>query len=134
MKNFLTHWEIEEENRKIGGNVPLIDRKHGGNILFIHRKSGGNVLFIDRELAGLEYDADYACLLKLTKLIKKPSNLIKTEKKKPHCPIFYSLTCFIEPIGRPYFCFAEGLAALTDSFAMDGAKSRKRKVVVSFFG
>ena len=51
MKNLLTYWETEEENRKIGGNLPLIDRKRSDNMLLIDRKRGDDVLLIDKKLA-----------------------------------------------------------------------------------
>ena len=44
MKNLLTQWETEEENRKIGGGVPLINRTPNGGVLFINKKLGGDVL------------------------------------------------------------------------------------------
>ena len=58
MKNLLIQWETEEINRKIIGNIPLIDR----------------------ELARLENYVKCASLLKLTELIKKHFNLIRIEK------------------------------------------------------
>ena len=48
MKNLLTQWEIEEENQKTDGNVPLIDRKHNGDVLLLDGEHSGNVLLIDR--------------------------------------------------------------------------------------
>ena len=63
---------------------------------FIDRKLNGNVLLIDREFAELEDNAKYTPLPKLIKLVKKPSNLTKIEKKKPHCPKSHFLACFIE--------------------------------------
>ena len=132
MKNLLTKWETEEENQKTGGNMPLIDRKHSGNMLLINSKYSGDVLFIERKLAELKDDSKYTSLPKLIELVKKPSNLTKTEKKKPHCPIFYSLAYFIDLLGRLCFCFSEDLAGLTDGLAMGRAKSRRRKFAVGF--
>ena len=112
MKNFLIQWETEEKNRKIGGNVLLINRK----------------------LAELEYDAKCASLIKLTKLVKKHSNLTKTGKKKPHCLIFYFLTCFVEPVRQPYFCFVKSLTSLIDCLAISRAESRGGKIAINFSG
>ena len=121
IKNFLTQWETKEENRKISGNVPLINRENSGN-----------VLLINRELAILGDGSECASLLKLTELMKKPSNLIKTEKEKLHRPISYFLTRFVELIRRICFCFAENLMGLTDSLAIGRAKLRGRKVAIGF--
>ena len=79
----------------------------------------------------MEDDAECASLPKLTKLVKKPSNLTRTGKEKPHRSIFHSLTRFVEPIGRPRFRFAEGL---TDGLAMGGAESIGGEVAVGFSG
>ena len=49
MKNLLTQWETEEENRKTGGDVPLIDREHNSNVLLLDGEHRGNVLLIDRK-------------------------------------------------------------------------------------
>ena len=68
----------------------------------------------------------------LTKLVKKYSNLTKTGEKKPHCLISYSLTYFLELIRRSCFCFAEGLAGLTDGLAMGKAESRGGEVAIGF--
>ena len=64
-------------------------------------------------------------------LVKKPSNLTRTGKEKPHRPISHSLTRFVEPTGRPRFRFAEGL---TDGLAMGGAELRGGEVAVGFSG
>ena len=101
----------------------LIDSKHNGNVLLIYRK-----------LAELEDDAECAPLSKITKLVKKLSNLTRTGKEKYHCPIFYLLTCFVEPIRRLCFCFAESLADLTDGLVMGGAKLKGKDIAVGFFG
>ena len=85
IKNLLTQWKTEKKNQKIGGNL----------------------LFIDREVAKLEDDAE-ASLPKLTKLVKKPFNLIRTEKEKPHYPISHFLAYFIEHIGRSCSSFIDG--------------------------
>ena len=82
----------------------------------------------------LENDAECASLLKLTELVKKPSNLTKTGKKKFHCPISHFLAHFVEPIGRLSFCFVKGLTGLIDDLAMGEAESRGKKVAVSFSG
>ena len=89
-------------------------------------------------------DAEYASLLKfteliklpkLTELVKKPSNLTKTGKEKPHRLISHSLARFIEPIRRPCFRFVEGLTdGLTDGLAIDGAKLSGGEVAVGFSG
>ena len=50
MKNLLTQWETEEENQKIGGDVPLIDREHNGDLLLLDSKHSGNMLLIGRNL------------------------------------------------------------------------------------
>ena len=145
MKNFLTQWEAEEKNRKIGGNIPLIDRKHSGNMLFIDRERNGNMLLIDKERSGnmllidrelidLQDDTKCASLPKLIELVKKLSNLTRTRKKKPHHLISHSLTCFVELIRRPYFCFVKGLIHLTDGVAMGRVKLKGGKVAVGFFG
>ena len=110
-----------EENRKIDGNLPLIDREYNGNMLLI-----------DRELEELKDDAEYVFLSKLTELVKKSSNLTRIGKEKPHCRIFYSLAYFIELFGQPCFCIAEGLAGLTNSLAMDRAELRGREIAVGF--
>ena len=112
--------------------MPLIDKEHHSNVLFIDSKHSGNMLLIDRKLAKLENDAKCASLPKLTELVKKPSNLTRTGKKKPHCPISYSLACFVESVGRPRFYFVEGLVDLTDSLAMGEAESRGREIAVGF--
>ena len=134
MKNLLTQWEIEEENRKIDGNLPLIDRKLNGNMLFIDKQLNSNMLLINREPVELEDDAKCASLPKLTELVKKSSNLTRTGKKKPQYPISYPLTCFVELVGWPCFCFVEGLTGLTDGLAISGAKSRREKVAIGFSG
>ena len=112
----------------------LIDREYSDNVLLIDSKHSGNVLLIDRKLAELEDDVEYASFLKFTELVKKPSILTKTGKKKPHCPIFYFFAYFIEPVRQLCFCFAENLAGLTDSLAIGGAESRGEEVAVDFFG
>ena len=144
MKNLLIQWKTEEENQKIAGSVPPIDRTPNCSVLFIDRAPNGGVLLIDRELAELEDNAEYASLPKLTELVKlsklielvkKPSSLARTGKEKPNCPISYSLACFVEPIGRPGFCFAEGLTGgLTDGLPMGRAASRGEEVAVGFSG
>ena len=128
MKNILTQWKTEEENQKTSGDVLLIDREYSGNILLLDGKYNGNVLLIDRNFVELEDDAECASFPKLTKLedvaecaslpklteleddaecaslpklielVKKPSNLTRTGKEKPHCPISHSLACFVQPI------------------------------------
>ena len=116
----------------------LIDSKHSGNVLLIDGKLAE--LEDDSECVSLpkftelEDDAEYASLPKLTKLVKKPSNLTRTEKKKPHCPISHSLACFIELVGPPCFRFAEDLVGLTIGLAMGGAESRGKEVAVGFSG
>ena len=107
MKNLLIQWENEKENRKIGGSIPLIDKIPNGNLLLI-----------DRKLAELEDNTEYTSLPKLKELVKKPSNLTRIGKKKPHYPISHSLAYFIELIKRPYFCFAESLTSLIDRLAI----------------
>ena len=97
-KSFLTQWKIEEKNRKINGGVPLIDKKLCGNLLLIDKKFGGDQLLIDKELANLKNDVKCVFFPKLTKLLKKLFNLTRTGKKKHHCPISYSLACFVEPV------------------------------------
>ena len=87
MKNFLTQSKIEKKNRKIGGNVSLINKERSSNMLLM-----------DWEFAKLKNDAECISLLKLIELVKKPPNLIKTEKEKFYYLISYSLTYFIEPI------------------------------------
>ena len=82
MKNLLTQWETKKENLKTSGNMPLIDGEHCGDVLLINSKHSGDLLLIERELAELEDNAEYASLPKLTKLVKKLSNLIRTGKKK----------------------------------------------------
>ena len=105
MKNLLTRWETKKENRKIGGDMPLIEGENSSDVLLIDRKRSGNVLLIDRELAELEDDAESTSLSKLIQLVKKLSNLTRTRKEKPHWPIFYFLTCFVELVRRPCFYF-----------------------------
>ena len=92
------------------------------------------MLLIDRKLTKLENNAEYASLLKLTKLVKKLSNLTRIRKKKPHCPISYLLACFVEPVRRSRFCFVEGLAGLTDNLTMGGAELKGEEVAIGFFG
>ena len=121
MKNLLTQWETEEENRKISGDMPLIDSKHNGNMLLINRK-----------LVELENDAEYASFPKLIKLVKKPFNLIKTGKEESHYPISYFLTCLVELVRQLYFCFAEGLMGLTDGLAIGKTELRGEEVAVGF--
>ena len=134
MKNLLTWWETEEKNRKISGNMPLIDRKHSSKVLLIDRKCSENVLLINKELAELENNAECAFFPKFTKLVKKPSNLIKTGKKKPHRPISHSLTCFVKPVRRSRFCFTEDLMGWTNGLAMGEVELRRGKVAIGFSG
>ena len=103
MKNLLTQWKTKKENLKTGGNVLLIDKDQNSDMLFIHSKHNGNVLLIDRKLAELKDDAECASFPKLTKLVKKTSNLTRTGKKKPHRPISHSLACFTEFDGQTRF-------------------------------
>ena len=103
-------------------------------MLLINSKQSGNVLFIDRKLAELEDDAEYASFPKLTKLVKKHSNLTRTGKKKLHRPISHSLAHFVEPIGQPCFHFTKSLASLTDGLAMGKTELRGREIAVGFFG
>ena len=114
--------------------MPLINREQIGNILLIDRKCNGNMLLINRKLAELEDDAKYAFLQKLIKFVKKLSKLIKTGKKKSYCLISHSLTCFVEPVRQPCFCFAKGLMSLTDGLAIGRAELRGREVTISFLG
>ena len=65
---------------------------------------------------------------------KKSSNLIKIGKEKPHCPISYSLACFVEFVGRPHFCFADGLASLIDSLAIGKIELKEGKIAIGFSG
>ena len=134
MKNFLTQWETQEDNQKTSGNVPLIDKEYSGDMLLIDSKHNGNMLLIDRKLVELENDFEYASFPKLTKLVKKSSNLTITEKKKPHHPIFHFLARFIEPVRRLCFCFAEGLVGLTDSLAIGITEFRGEEFAVGFSG
>ena len=134
IKNLLTQWKTEEKNRKIGGDMPLIDRELNGNLLLIDIELSSNLLLINKELAELQNDAQGASLLKLTELAKKLFKFTKIRKEKPYSPISYSLTCFIELVTRPRFCFAKGLAGLTDVLAMSGAESRGEEVAICFFG
>ena len=114
MKNLLIQRKTEEENQMTGGNMPLIDKEHNGNVLLLDGKHSGDMLLRDRKLVKLEdnakyvflpkftkleNNAEYRSLPKLTKLVKKPFNLTRTGKEKPHCLISYFLACFIEPIG-----------------------------------
>ena len=102
----------------------LIDREHNGNVLLIDRAPAHWKMMLNMHLS--------RCF---TKLVKKPSNLTRTRKEKPHRPISHSLARFIEPIERLRFCFAEGLAgSLTDGLAMGGAESKGGEVAVSFSG
>ena len=103
-------------------------------MLLIDRALNGGVLLIDKALIELENGAECASLSKLTELVKKPSNLTRIGKEKLHRLISYSLARFVEPIGRPQFCFVEGLTGLTDGLAMGGAKLRGEKVAVGFSG
>ena len=112
--------------------MPLIDRKYSGNILLIDRKRIGNVMLIHRKLVELENDAEYTFLLKLIELVKKLFNITRVEKEKPYCPISYSLICFIELVGRPYFYFAEDLMGLIDSLAMVETELRQGEIAVGF--
>ena len=89
----------------------------------------------DAECISLPKLTELVKLPNLTELVKKPSNLTKTGKEKPHCPISHSLTCFIELIGRLCFRFTEGLTGgLTDGLAMGGAELRGGEVAVGFSG
>ena len=90
------------------------------------------MLLIDKELAKLEDDAECASLPKFTELMKKPFNLTKTGKEKPHCPIFYSLSCFVEPDKWPDFCFIKGLMGLTDGLVMGEVELKGGEVAVGF--
>ena len=127
--------------------MPFIDKEHNSNMLLIDSKHIGNVLFIDRKRAELEDDvkcaslpkfteleddAEYASLPKFTELVKKPSNLTKTRKEKPHCPISHFLARFVEPVRRPRFYFIKGLTGLTDGLAIGGAKLRGKEVIIGF--
>ena len=96
------------------------------------RKLDGNVLFIDRNLAELEDNAKCARLAKLIELVKKPSNLTKTEKEKPHYLISHFLAYFVEFVKLLYFCFVEGLTGLTDDLAMGGTESKSREFAIGF--
>ena len=91
------------------------------------------MLLINRELAESENNAECTSPPKLTELVKKPSNLIKTGKKKPYCPISHFLSSFVEFVRRPCFYFAEGLAGLIDGLSMGRADSREGEVAVGFF-
>ena len=44
----------------------------------------------------------------------------------------YSLTCFVEPVRRSFFCFAKGLAGLTDGLAMGRAELRGEEIAIDF--
>ena len=134
IKNLLTQWETKKEDLKTGGNVPLINREQSGNVLLLDSKHSGDVLLINRKLVELENDAECKSFLKLTELVKKPSNLTRTGKEKPHCPISHSLSRFIEPIRCPRFYFIEDLAGLTDGLAIGGAELRGEEIAVGFFG
>ena len=134
IKNLLTQGETEEEIRKIGGNVPLIDRKYSGKILLIERKHSSDELLINRKLVELEDNTECASPSKLTKLVKKLSNLTRIGKEKPHHPISHSLTYFIKSVRWLYFHFAEGLIGLIDSLAMGKVKLKRGKVAVGFSG
>ena len=68
-------------------------------MLLIDREISGNVLLLDRKLAELKDDAECAFLPKLTKLMKKASNLTRIGKKKPHYLISHFLACFDELVG-----------------------------------
>ena len=80
MKNLLTQWETEKENRKIGGNVSLIDRE------FAKLENGIKCAFFPK-FTKLENDTKYASFSNLTKLVKKSFKLIKTGKEKSYCSI-----------------------------------------------
>ena len=145
MKNLLTQWETEEENRKIDDNVLLIDREHSGNILLIDSKHSGNVLLIDskhngdvllidKELAKLENDTECAFFPKFTKLVKKPFNLTRTRIEKSYRPISQSLACFVGFVEWLCFCFAKDLTDLADGLAMGGAKLRRGEIAIGFSG
>ena len=116
--------------------MPLIDREHNGDVLLLDKKFAK--LEDDAECASLskftelENDTKYASLPKLTELVKKSFNLTKTVKEKSHRLISHFLACFVELVGRPCFCFVEGLTGLTDGLAMGGAKLREREVAVGF--
>ena len=86
------------------------------------------------KLTKLEDDAECASFPKLTELVKKLFNLTRTEKEKYHRLISYFSACFVESVGRPHFCFAEGMTGLTDGLAIGKAELRGRKVTVGFFG
>ena len=100
-------------------------------MLLIDKKLRDSVLFINRELAELKEDTKYAPLLKLTKLVKKSSNLTKTGKEKLYRLITHSLACFIEFVRWSCFCFAKGL---TDGLSISRARSRGGIVAVGFSG
>ena len=134
MKNLLTQRKIEEENQKTGGNMPLIDNEHNSNVLLIDSKNSGNVLLINRKLAKLEDDAECASFPKLTELVKKPSNLTRTGKKRFYCPISHSLACFIKPVEWLCFRFAESLVGLTDGLAMSGVELKGKEITIGFSG
>ena len=111
----------------------FIDRKRNSDLLLIDRECSGNVLLIDRELTELKDNAECTSLPKFAELVKKPSNLSKTSKKKPHHPISHSLTCFVEPIRQPCFCFLESLMGLTDGLGMSRVELKEREIAVNFF-
>ena len=119
-------------NREYNGNILLIDSKYNGVVLLIDSEHNSNILLIDRKLVELENNAECASLPKLTKLVKKPSNLTRLGKKKSYRPIFYFLACFVKLVGRPCFSFVEGLADLTNGLAIGRAELRRRKVAVGF--
>ena len=103
-------------------------------MFLIDEKRSGDVLLIDIKFAELEDDVECASLTKLTKLVKKLSNLTRIGKEKRHRLISHSLTYFVELIGRLGFHFVKSLTGLTNGLAMDGAQSKEEKVAVGFFG
>ena len=90
------------------------------------------MLLINKELKKLKDDAKFAFPPKLIELVKKPFNLTRIGKKKPHWQIFHFLTCFIKPIGQPCFCFAKAIKSLINGLAIGEAKLMEGKVAIGF--
>ena len=109
-----------------------INRTPNSGVLLINRAFSNGILLIDRTLAKLEDNAKCASLPKLRELVKKPSNLTRTGKEKPHRLISHSLAQFVEPIGRLCFCFAESLMGLNDALAIDRAELKGGEIAIIF--
>ena len=55
---------------------------------------------------------------------------LRTKKEKLHYLISHFLVCFVELVGRLYFCLAKGLI---DGLAIGKVELKRKKIVIGFF-